>query len=56
MKANVIFNWQNQSFQGWIEHEYQNSFLINVLEPTCEELTEKYANRLIISKKACQLL
>jgi hypothetical protein len=53
--SNVIFKWQNESFYGWIEKEYQNSFLINVTDPN-EELETKYAKRIIISKKACERL
>lgn len=56
MKANVIFKWQEESFTGWVEQEYQNSYLINVLEPQNEEITEKYANRMVVSKKQCELL
>lgn len=52
-QANVIFKWQDEQFSGWIEKEYQNSFLINVTNPN-EELETKYAKRIIISKKACQ--
>ncbi|BCA86017.1 hypothetical protein EsVE80_15400 [Enterococcus saigonensis] len=54
-QANVIFKWQDEQFSGWIEKEYQNSFLINVTNPN-EELETKYAKRIIISKKACQRL
>lgn len=55
-KANVIFKWKDQSFKGWIEQEYQNSFLINVLEPSTSEIKDKFANRLIISKKQCKAI
>lgn len=56
MKANVIFKWQEQSFKGWVEQEYQNSYLINVLEPFNEEISEKYAGRMVVSKRHCELL
>ncbi|MBO0449624.1 DUF2187 domain-containing protein [Enterococcus sp. MJM12] len=53
--SNVSFIWQDEKFYGWIEKEYQNSFLINVTDPN-EELETKYAKRIIISKKVCELL
>lgn len=56
VKANVIFKWQEESYTGWVEQEYQNSYLINVLEPKNEEISEKYANRMVVSKKQCELL
>ena len=56
MKANVIFKWQEQSFKGWVEQENQNSYLINVLEPFNEEISEKYSGRMVVSKKHCELL
>lgn len=52
-KADIEFQWNQRSYTGWIEREYQNSYLINVLEPQDPEIEEKYANRMIISKKHC---
>ena len=54
-QSNVSFIWQDEKFYGWIEKEYQNSFLINVTDPN-DELETKYAKRIIISKKVCELL
>ena len=51
--SNIIFKWQNKQFYGWVEKEYQNSFLINVTNPN-KELITKYAQRIIISKKVCE--
>lgn len=51
--SNIIFKWQNEQFYGWVEKEYQNSFLINVTNPN-KELITKYAKRIIISKKVCE--
>ncbi|KAF1304757.1 MULTISPECIES: hypothetical protein [Enterococcus] len=53
-EALVTFKWKHRLFKGRIEKEYENSFLINVAEPSCEEITEKFANRLIVSKKDCE--
>lgn len=53
--SNIIFKWQNKQFYGWVEKEYQNSFLINVTNPN-KELITKYAKRIIISKKVCERL
>lgn len=56
VKANVRFTWHEQTFKGQVEREYQNALLINVLEPYDEELAEKFANRVVVSKKACELI
>lgn len=55
MKADVVFEWNHRSYSGQIEREYQNSYLINVTEPQDPVILEKYANRLVVSKKHCQL-
>lgn len=55
-KPNVRFTWRDQTFKGQIEREYQNALLINVLEPYDEEIAEKFANRMVVSKKACEVI
>ncbi len=55
-KATVIFEWEQAFFKGMVEKEYENSFLINVSEPSCSEIKEKFANRMIISKKNCEIV
>ncbi|MGO3731687.1 MAG: DUF2187 domain-containing protein [Vagococcus sp.] len=50
--SKVHFDWQGSEFEGTIEKEYENSFLINVTNPNFE-LKEKYMGRIIISKKVC---
>lgn len=50
----VTFKWKGQSYSGVVEREYDNSYLIQVAN-ACEEIAEKYKNRLVISKKNCQL-
>lgn len=56
IKANVVFKWHDRAYSGWIEQEYQNSYLINVIDPQDEEIEEKYANRMVVSKKHCEIL
>ena len=53
-KENVIFKWHEQTFKGQVEREYQNAFLINVIEPYDKEIAEKFATRVVVSKKACR--
>ncbi|MGO2082825.1 DUF2187 domain-containing protein [Vagococcus sp.] len=54
-KENKIqFDWQGQQFEGFIEKEYEHSFLISVSNPN-SELLDKYLGRVVVSKKACQL-
>lgn len=53
-KTNVSFKWHDQTFKGQVEREYQNAFLINVIEPYDKEIVEKYANRVVVSKKVCR--
>lgn len=48
----IQFTWEGQTYTGKIEREYENSFLVEVSEPS-EEMREKFNTRMIISKKAC---
>lgn len=52
-QTNVTFKWENITLFGLIEKEYENSFLIQVKEPSAE-IVEKYNGRMVISKKICQ--
>lgn len=54
-QTNVTFKWENATLLGLIEKEYENSFLIEVKEPS-EEIIEKYNGRMVVSKKICQKL
>ena len=49
----VHFIWEKTSYSGFVEEEYENSYLIVVANPR-PEMEEKYTNRMIISKKACE--
>jgi hypothetical protein len=53
--SNVTFKWEHLTLFGTIEKEYENSFLINVQDPS-KEIMEKFSGRMIISKKNCQVL
>ncbi len=48
----VDFLWNEETYHGTVEKEYENSLLIQVLDP-CAELTEKYLDRIVISKSKC---
>lgn len=48
----ISFTWENAVYNGIVEKEYENSYLINVSNPN-QELTEKYNGRIVISKKNC---
>lgn len=49
-QTNVTFKWENATLLGLIEKEYENSFLIEVKEPS-EEIIEKYNGRMVVSKR-----
>lgn len=51
-QVQLSFTWENQTFQGRVEKEYENSYLIQVENPNAE-LIEKYNSRIVISKKKC---
>lgn len=50
----ISFSWEKKDYIGYIEKEYENSFLIVVADPS-RDMEEKYTNRMVISKKACEL-
>ena len=47
----VHFIWEKTNYSGFVEKEYENSYLIVVANPS-PDMEEKYTNRMIISKKA----
>ena len=49
----VHFIWEKTNYSGFVEKEYENSYLIVVTNPS-PDMEEKYTNRMIISKKACE--
>lgn len=51
-KTNIQFVWENMEFDGQIEKEYENSYLVTVTNPS-DEIRTKYNNRMVISKKKC---
>lgn len=51
----VSFNWEKSNHVGYIEKEYENSYLVVVDDPS-SDMKEKYTNRMIISKKECTIL
>jgi hypothetical protein len=51
----ITFTWENEVYQGVIEKEYENSYLISVNNPN-QELIDKYNGRIVISKKKCNEL
>jgi hypothetical protein len=52
-KTNVTFKWENLTLFGFIEREYENSFLIQVNEPS-KEIMDKFSGRMVIRKKVCE--
>ncbi|MGX7196612.1 DUF2187 domain-containing protein [Enterococcus olivae] len=54
-KTNVTFKWEDLTLFGFIEREYENSFLIQVNEPS-KEIMDKFSGRMIVSKKKCEIL
>lgn len=51
-QVQIAFTWENETFQGFIEKEYENSYLIHVKNPN-SELVAKYNGRIVLSKKKC---
>ncbi|RSU12491.1 DUF2187 domain-containing protein [Vagococcus acidifermentans] len=51
----LTFSWEDKTYEGFIEKEYENSYLIDVTNPS-EEMADKYLGRLVVSKKNCQLI
>lgn len=52
-REKVHFIWEKTNYSGFVEKEYENSYLIVVANPS-PDMEEKYTNRMIISKKACE--
>ncbi|MHC5248156.1 hypothetical protein [Enterococcus sp. HY326] len=51
----VTFNLEKAKHCGYIEKEYENSYLVHVNDPSAD-MVEKYTNRMIVSKKNCELI
>lgn len=49
-RKKINFDWEKENYLGYIEKEYNNSYLIIVINPS-PIMEEKYTNRMIISKK-----
>ncbi len=49
----VHFIWEKQIIQALWRRSNENSYLIVVANPS-PDMEEKYTNRMIISKKACE--
>ncbi len=54
-QTKVIFTWNNFTYWGIIEREYENSVLVQVNDPS-DEILEKYNGRMVISKKVCSAI
>lgn len=48
----VIINIEEAKHRGYIEKEYENSYLVCIDDPS-PEILEKYTNRMVVSKKNC---
>lgn len=53
VQTDVAFKWDEAQLLGSIEKEYENSFLVQVDNPS-KEIMEKYNGRMVISKKICE--
>ena len=53
LQTDVTFKWDNLRLMGAIEKEYENSFLVQIENPS-KEIMEKYNGRMVISKKICE--
>lgn len=49
----ISFNWEKDNYNGYVEKEYENAYLIVVSDPS-PDMKEKYTNRMVVSKKECQ--
>ncbi|WP_086313456.1 hypothetical protein A5821_000959 [Enterococcus sp. 7F3_DIV0205] len=49
----ISFSWDKSSYQGYVEKEYENAYLVVVSDPS-PDMEEKYTNRMVISKKDCK--
>ncbi|GMA46999.1 hypothetical protein [Tetragenococcus muriaticus] len=50
----VTFTWENTTLSGYIEKEYENSYLVNINNPT-KEIADSYNGRMVVSKKECKI-
>ncbi|AYW45171.1 DUF2187 domain-containing protein [Tetragenococcus koreensis] len=50
----VTFKWENTTLSGRIEKEYENSFLVEIDNPT-KEIADSYNGRMVVSKKDCKV-
>lgn len=50
----VSFVLDRENHCGYIEKEYENSYLVCVDDPS-PAMMEKYTNRMVVSKKNCML-
>lgn len=50
----VTFTWENTALSGYIEKEYENSYLVNINNPT-KEIADSYNGRMVVSKKECKI-
>lgn len=50
----VIINIEKAKHCGYIEKEYENSYLVCIDDPS-PEMLEKYTNRMVVSKKNCAI-
>lgn len=50
----VNFYFEKENFMGYVEKEYENSYLVVVSDPT-PDMKDKYTDRMIISKKNCEV-
>ncbi|MBL1230334.1 hypothetical protein IW492_13945 [Enterococcus sp. BWB1-3] len=51
----VSFTWEKDNHVGYVEKEYENSYLVVVNDPS-SDMKEKYTNRMVISKKECTMI
>lgn len=50
----ISFHFEQENYLGYVEKEYENSYLVVVSDPT-PDMKEKYTDRMIISKKNCEV-
>ncbi|MHC5267996.1 DUF2187 domain-containing protein [Enterococcus sp. LJL98] len=55
LQTNVTFTWEEIRLFGAIEKEYENSFLIQIIDPS-KDIMEKYNGRMVVSKKICEMI
>ncbi|AOF48953.1 hypothetical protein [Tetragenococcus halophilus] len=50
----VTFEWENTTLSGQVSKEYENSYLVEIDNPT-KEIADSYNGRMVVSKKACKI-